>query len=143
MCSWHFTIRERDLIHSLCILVTEFKSSAIIPAIIHIQNMALLIGQAWTERCSAVFFSVSVEAHSEQEEDVLVHCSWVCIYVGAKLEDCGDLVHHEDILVFHLSFHTHLLLRWYHCLTCSQAAICNKQMCCLINIVTCCLRCLT
>ena len=27
--------------------------------------------------------------------------------------------------------------------TCSQAAICNPQMCCPINVVTCCLRCLT
>ena len=27
--------------------------------------------------------------------------------------------------------------------TCSQAAICNTQMCCLINVVTCCFRCLT
>ena len=26
--------------------------------------------------------------------------------------------------------------------TCSQAAIRNTQMCCLINVVTCCLRCL-
>ena len=27
--------------------------------------------------------------------------------------------------------------------TCSQVAIHNTQMCCLINVVTCCLRCLT
>ena len=55
MCSWHFAIRERNLIHSLGLLVTEFNSSAIIPAIIHIQNVTLLTCQAWTERCSAVF----------------------------------------------------------------------------------------
>ena len=55
MCSWHFAIRERNLIHSLYLPVTEFNSSAIIPAIIHIQNMTLLTCQAWTERCFAVF----------------------------------------------------------------------------------------
>ena len=72
MCSWHFTIREKS--YSLSILVTEFNSSAIVLAIIHNQNMMPLTGQAWTERCSAGF-SVFVEAHSEQQEVVLVHCS--------------------------------------------------------------------
>ena len=50
MYSLHFTIRERNLIHSSCTLVTEFNSSAIIPAITDIQNMMLLTDQAWTQR---------------------------------------------------------------------------------------------
>ena len=59
--------------------VTGFNSSTIIPAIIHIQNMMLLaqVGLGLTRRCSAGF-SLSVEAHSEQQKVVLVYCSWVC-----------------------------------------------------------------
>ena len=49
MCSWCFAIKEWSLIHLLHILVTEFNSSAVIPAIIHIQNMILLTSHAWTE----------------------------------------------------------------------------------------------
>ena len=62
-----------------------------IPFIIHIQNMTLLTGQARTEKCSVfccfflIFFSVCVQAHFEQQQIVLVHCSGVCIFVGAKL----------------------------------------------------------
>ena len=79
---------KKNLIHSLCILVTKFNSSAIIPAIIHIQNM-LLTGQAWTERCSAGF-SVSVESHSEQQAVILVDRSWV---YGSKVNGLsGGLV---------------------------------------------------
>ena len=75
MYSLHFTIRERNLIYSSCTLVTKFNSSAIILVVINIQNMMLSTDQAWTERCSAGF-SVSVEAHSEQEV-VLAHSSWL------------------------------------------------------------------
>ena len=76
----------------------EFNSSAIIPAIIHIQKCILLTGQAWTERCSAGF-SVSVETHFEQQEVVLGHCSWLC--GSQKLvvhQEDWDLVRLEDIL---------------------------------------------
>ena len=48
--------------------------------------MTLLTGQARTERCYVpTFFSVCVQAHFEQQEIVLFHCSGVCIFVGAKL----------------------------------------------------------
>ena len=50
----------------LCILVTEFNSSTIIPKSVDKDG-----GLDWD--CSA-FFSVSVEAHSEQEVG-LVYCS--------------------------------------------------------------------
>ena len=47
--------------------------------------MTLLTGQARTERCYVpTFFSVCVQAHVEQQEIVLFHCSEVCIFVGAK-----------------------------------------------------------
>ena len=49
MYSLHFTIRERNLIHSSCTLVMEFNSSAIIPAIIHIQNLMFSTDEAWTQ----------------------------------------------------------------------------------------------
>ena len=85
--------------HALCILVTEFYSSAIIPAIIHIQNKALLIGLARTNNRRLFLFTALG-------------------YVRAKLvvyqEDyCGDLVRLEDTFsgVLPFFFHTHLLLK--------------------------------
>ena len=93
---------------SLCI-VTEFNSSAIILAIIHIQNMTLLTHQAWTERRSAAF-SFSVEAHSEQQ----LGGSFCSLLLNMWEEDCGDL---EDI---HSGVSPFLFITtWYHC---SQAA---------------------
>ena len=98
-------------------IVTEFNSSAIILAIIHIQNMMLLTYQAWTERRSAVF-SFSVEAHSEQQ----LGGSFCSLLLNMWEEDCGDLVCLEDI---HSGVSPFLFITtWYHCydsLTCSQA----------------------
>ena len=81
MCSWH-SPSENEI--SLCILVTEFNSSAIIPAIIHIQIVALLTGLARTNNRRLFLFTALG-------------------YVRAKLvvyqqDYCGDLVRLEDTL---------------------------------------------
>ena len=50
--------------------------------------MTLLTGQARTERCYVpTFFSVCVQAHFEQQEIVLFHCSGVCNFCGGKISD--------------------------------------------------------
>ena len=53
------------------------------PFIIHIQNMTLLTDQARTERW--LFYSLSVQAHFEQQEIILIHCSGACIFCGTKI----------------------------------------------------------
>ena len=116
MCSWHFTIRERNLIHSLCILVTEFNSSAIILAIIHIQNMMLWQVRLGLRDLLLTGFSVSVEAH--HSEVVLVHCSWVCgnkvvVLPGGLWGSCSSWGY--TFWCFTFSFYTPCFQRRYHC----------------------------
>ena len=70
----------------------------------------------------------------------------LCMYLCGNWfyqEDCGDLVRLEDILSSYPIASKGCITVMIVLATCSQAAICNTQMCCLINVVTCCLRCLT
>ena len=139
ICSWRFTIRVRNLIHSLCILVTEFNSSATILPIIHIQNMTPLTGQAWTERCS--WTERCVEAHSEQQEVVLVHCFWIC---GSEISGLSMeilFVLRINLLVFLLFFSYPLASKCG--ITVMMHYLFTSCITCPINIVTCCLRGLT
>ena len=48
------------------------------------------VGSARTERwLFYLFFSLFVQAHFEQQEIVLIQCSGVCIFVGAKFYYIG------------------------------------------------------
>ena len=101
MCSWHFTIRERNLIHSLCILVTKFNPvQSYRPSSTFRTCMMPLTGQAWTERCSAFFQFLLKLILNNRRLFLFTGLG----YVGAKLVamvyqvDCGDHVHLEDIL---------------------------------------------
>ena len=63
------------------------------------------------------FFSLCVQAYFEQQEIVLIHCSRVCIFVGAKFYYIGGpwraylSYRYNDIVCFTLYFHTPLLLK--------------------------------
>ena len=77
MCSW-ISPSQNEI--SLCILVTEFNSSAIIPAIIHIQDMGLLTGLARTNNRRLFLFTALVYVRAKlvvYQEDYTVEILFV------------------------------------------------------------------